>query len=158
MLTDHSGVASVALRSLAIAAEVLTVRREQEEVFQIFEKITKETGWRISFVFKELKEKWGWDESRPQPPPPTSQQMSNPAMMNGAPSLQPYQYQTPNAMSAQSMTLQPPPSASSSSGGRPPSGILNPVLATADFSMPKHPYQTVYVPPSSLASQAQFNY
>ncbi|KAI9668071.1 MAG: hypothetical protein M1821_000891 [Bathelium mastoideum] len=152
------GVASVALRSLAIAAEVLTVRREQEEVLQIFEKITKETGWRISFVFKELKEKWGWDEARPQPPPAAPQQMTNAALMNGAASVQPFQYQTSNTMSTQPMTLQPPPSAGSSSAGRPPSGILNPVLATADFSMPKHPYQTVYVPPNSLATQAQFNY
>lgn len=57
-----SGVASVALRSLAHAAEVLTDRREQEEVLQIFDKINKETGWRIGFVYKELKEKWGWNE------------------------------------------------------------------------------------------------
>ena len=38
------GVASVALRSLAIAAECLVIRREQEEVLDIFEKIRKETG------------------------------------------------------------------------------------------------------------------
>ncbi|CAK3993052.1 Adhesion and hyphal regulator 1 [Lecanosticta acicola] len=56
------GVASVAIRSLAHAAEVLTDRREQEEVLQIFEKINKETGWRIGFVYKELKERWGWHE------------------------------------------------------------------------------------------------
>lgn len=63
MLTDsYSGVASVAIRSLAHAGEVLTDRREQEEVMRIFEKINKETGWRIGFVYKELKEKWGWAE------------------------------------------------------------------------------------------------
>lgn len=56
------GVASVAIRSLAHAAEVLTDRREQEEVLEIFSKINKETGWRIGFVYKELKEKWGWNE------------------------------------------------------------------------------------------------
>ncbi|KAH9834327.1 Fungal specific transcription factor domain [Teratosphaeria destructans] len=56
------GVASVCIRSLAHASEVLTDRREQEEVLQIFEKINKETGWRIGFVYKELKEKWGWNE------------------------------------------------------------------------------------------------
>jgi hypothetical protein len=58
----NSGVASIAIRSLAHAGEVLTDRRQQEEVFQIFEKINKETGWRIGFVYKELKEKWGWAE------------------------------------------------------------------------------------------------
>ncbi|CAK1358107.1 unnamed protein product [Cercospora beticola] len=56
------GVASVAIRSLAHAAEVLTDRKEQEEVLTIFDKINKETGWRIGFVYKELKEKWGWNE------------------------------------------------------------------------------------------------
>jgi hypothetical protein len=53
------GVASVALRSLAIAAECLVVRREQEEVLDIFEKIRKETGWKVGFLNKELKTKWG---------------------------------------------------------------------------------------------------
>lgn len=62
MLTRTSGVASVAIRSLAHAAEVLTDRREQEEVLTIFDKINKETGWRIGFVYKELKERWGWHE------------------------------------------------------------------------------------------------
>jgi len=56
------GVASVCLRSLHHASEVLTDRREQEEVLGIFDKINKETGWRIGFVYKELKEKWGWNE------------------------------------------------------------------------------------------------
>jgi hypothetical protein len=53
-----SGVASVALRSLAIAAECLTDRREQDEVLQIFDKIQQETGWRVAFVNNELKAKW----------------------------------------------------------------------------------------------------
>jgi hypothetical protein len=56
------GVASVCIRSLAHAAEVLTDRREQEEVLRIFEKINKETGWRIGFVYKDLKDKWGWNQ------------------------------------------------------------------------------------------------
>ncbi|KAI7007961.1 hypothetical protein KC362_g17747 [Hortaea werneckii] len=56
------GVASVCIRSLAHAAEVLTDRRQQEEVLAVFEKINKETGWRIGFVYKELKEKWGWND------------------------------------------------------------------------------------------------
>jgi len=54
------GVASVALRSLAIAAECLTVRREQEEVLQLFVRIHKETGWRIGFIPKDLAKSWGW--------------------------------------------------------------------------------------------------
>ncbi|KAK1031078.1 hypothetical protein LTR33_017004, partial [Friedmanniomyces endolithicus] len=41
---------------------ILTDRREQEEVLQIFDKINKETGWRIGFVYGDLKAKWGWNE------------------------------------------------------------------------------------------------
>jgi hypothetical protein len=59
------GVASVALRSLAIAAECLADRREQEEVLEIFTKIKKETGWRVNFVLKELRERWGWEVPEP---------------------------------------------------------------------------------------------
>lgn len=55
------GVASVAIRSLAHAAEVLKERHEQEEVVRIFEKINRETGWRIGFVYAELRAKWGWE-------------------------------------------------------------------------------------------------
>jgi hypothetical protein len=52
--TDNirSGVASIAIRSLAHAGEVITDRTQQEEVIRIFEKINKETGWRIGFVYK----------------------------------------------------------------------------------------------------------
>jgi len=55
------GVASVALRSLAIAAECLNVRKEQEEVLQLFIRIHRETGWRIGFIPKDLAHSWGWD-------------------------------------------------------------------------------------------------
>lgn len=55
------GVASVAIRSIAHAAEVLTKRHEQEEVLQVLQKINKETGWRIGSLYKDLMEKWGWD-------------------------------------------------------------------------------------------------
>ncbi|KAF8533966.1 hypothetical protein BDD12DRAFT_758415 [Trichophaea hybrida] len=71
------GVASVALRSLATAAECLTDRREQEEVLDIFTKIKKATGWRVNFVLKELRESWGWEVVEP-----TSKQQSLPAVLN----------------------------------------------------------------------------
>ena len=57
------GVASVALRSLATVAECLTDRAEQDEVFSIFDKIRKETGWRINFIFDGLRKKWGHDNT-----------------------------------------------------------------------------------------------
>ncbi|RKF56505.1 putative c6 zinc finger domain-containing protein [Erysiphe neolycopersici] len=55
------GVASVALRSLAIAAECLVIRHEQEEILGIFERIRKETGWKVGFLYKDLRQKWGWE-------------------------------------------------------------------------------------------------
>ena len=86
MLTEHSqlicgisahvkdrGVASVALRSLAIAAECLTRRDAQEEVLTIIDKIRTETGWRVGFFNDELKAKWGWNKQEHQPVQPPQQ-------------------------------------------------------------------------------------
>lgn len=125
------GVASVALRSLAIAAECLVIRREQEEVLEIFDKIKTETGWKVGFLHKELKEKWGWP-----PENPTQQQMvSQPTSLA--------QF-FPAPGQGLSVPLPAPPPA------RPkiPSGIPNPLLKTADFSLPNHPYQQYYQPPN----------
>src|SRR5262249_37660800 len=72
----NRGVASVALRSLAVAAECLTTRREQEEVLRIFDKIRQETGWRIGFVIQELRKKWAWPDS-----PPQQQQQQQPTQL-----------------------------------------------------------------------------
>ncbi|KAF7903446.1 uncharacterized protein EAF01_006495 [Botrytis porri] len=125
------GVASVALRSLAIAAECLVVRREQEEVLTIFEKIRKETGWRVGFLHKELKTKWGWpDETTPQ------QQMM--------PQVNSLSQFFPSNTPAPTSNLPPAPARPSI-----PSGILNPLLKTADFSLPNHPYQQHYQPPNT---------
>jgi hypothetical protein len=128
------GVASVALRSMAIAAEVLPERREQEEVLQIFEKISKETGWKIGFLHSELKEKWGWNREEEFNTGgisaffPTSGAATGGIPSTAAPAAVPRQM--------------------------PPSGILNPLLKTADFSLPNHPYQNYYHPPNQ---QNHFN-
>lgn len=128
------GVASVALRSLAIAAECLVVRREQEEVINIFERISKETGWRVGFVYGELKSKWGWPDEAAQ-----QQQM-----MSQSNSLSQF---FPSNTQAPTSSLPPAPPAPP----RPaiPGGILNPLLKTADFSLPNHPYQQYYQPPNT---------
>ncbi|KAK4972517.1 hypothetical protein LTR66_011322 [Elasticomyces elasticus] len=158
------GVASVALRSLAHAAECLTDRREQEEVLQIFEKIHKETGWRISFVFKELREKWGWeDESQRQAVPPLApqqqqqrqQQLNIQSSLLQNPQILPtsFQYQPMQQQQQQMTTALPPapPQTQPAVPARPkvPAGIPNPMYATADFSLPQHPYQNVYVAPAA---------
>ncbi|KAF2721555.1 hypothetical protein K431DRAFT_209979, partial [Polychaeton citri CBS 116435] len=128
------GVASVAIRSLAHAAEVLTDRREQEEVLQIFDKINKETGWRIGFVYKELKEKWGWNDYQPSPEQ-YAQTHQAAREVKEAQSQTQRQQQKASAPSAASAMK------------RPPAGIPNPLYAQADFNLPQHPYQNVYVAP-----------
>ncbi|KAL2354442.1 hypothetical protein BJ546DRAFT_843855 [Cryomyces antarcticus] len=144
------GVASVALRSLTIAAECLTSRREQEEVLQIFEKIKNETGWRVGFLNKELKEKWGWEEEHAQPTPP--QQMSG-GLLQDQTQINPYSY----------TSTQPPPISAPMPPAPPtrprfPVGVLNPLLAAADFTMPQHPYQNVYVAPNPVHHHSQLYY
>lgn len=57
---DH-GVASVAIRSLAIAGSVLTEPREQHEVLDILTRIYHHTGWNLNRVHLELKRAWGWE-------------------------------------------------------------------------------------------------
>ncbi|KAF2226933.1 hypothetical protein BDZ85DRAFT_293770 [Elsinoe ampelina] len=162
------GVASVALRSLAHAAECLTDRREQEEVLQIFTKINKETGWRIAFVFKELKERWGWkDEQMPNvhitsnsDPKVRSvgHNQGSASFANSSPqtypqtSMQPSPNQNFGSSSGQGKSAAPPSGSTTNVAAptprRPPSGIVNPMFATADFNMPQHPYQNVYVAPN----------
>lgn len=62
---DH-GVASVAIRSLAIAGSVLHEPREQHEVLDILTRIYHHTGWNLKRVHSELKRAWGWEP--PEPP------------------------------------------------------------------------------------------
>ncbi|KAF2703223.1 hypothetical protein K504DRAFT_474084 [Pleomassaria siparia CBS 279.74] len=133
------GVASVALRSLAIAAECLKTRREQEEVLSIFDKIRQETGWRVGFLNTELREKWGWDN---QPQPQAQAFASYNPNANMA-----YQQQMPQPI----MAPTPAPTAQAAEPRqRPPAGILNPILAGADFHLPQHPYQSHWVAPNTM--------
>ena len=115
------GVASASIRCLAVAGDSLTVRREQDEVLEIFNRINKETGWRIQFIIDELKEKWGW----------TTQEFDT----MGAPSFY------------QQGTAQMPP-IPQQQRQKPPSGIVNPLYKNADFSASNPPYQGYYVPPT----------
>ncbi|GAB7362703.1 hypothetical protein MBLNU230_g3010t1 [Neophaeotheca triangularis] len=173
------GVASVAIRSLAHAAEVLTDRREQEEVLQIFDKINKETGWRIGFIYKELKEKWGWNEA-PSPgqfaqththaiqqrkeSQAQAEQAAQAHLARQSLQLQQdfnyQQQQQQQQQKQQNMTMSmsvpaPPPATLQPSAQptppskRPPPGIPNPLYAKADFNLPQHPYQNFYVAPSA---------
>lgn len=140
------GVASVAIRSLAIACEILHERREQEEVLQIFDKIRKETGWKIGFLSDELKEKWGWNVEQREEQVHVGQQM----LLQGANQQHSLIYHTSmGGGNGSNLPPAPIPSETSSIPRTPfRGGILNPLLAKADFSLPNHPYQQHYQPPS----------
>ena len=125
------GVASVALRSLAIAGECLIDRREQEEVLEIFEKIRKETGWNVKFLNTELRKHWGWHDD-------VGQQQLAP-QQNSLGQFFPSTSQAPTSL---------PPAPPPALRPKPPGGILNPLMKTADFSLPNHPYQSFYQPPN----------
>lgn len=125
------GVASVAIRSLAIAGECLVDRREQEEVLEIFEKIRKETGWNVKFLNTELRKHWGWQDE-------VGQQLA--AQQNSLAQFFPSTTQAP--------TTSLPPAPPTAGRPKPPGGISNPLLKTADFSLPNHPYQQFYQPPN----------
>ncbi|QSS53655.1 C6 zinc finger domain-containing protein [Histoplasma capsulatum var. duboisii H88] len=165
------GVASVSIRCLAIAAECLTNRLAQEEVLRIFEKIVKETGWQVDFLRIELMEKWGWrqndnndnnndtinihnnddddndndnNSSLPQQhgqQPPTVSTTPGPSV---PPSLLPSSLLNPGSSNPDTSGRSPIPSRP-----RMPQGIVNPLMATADFSYENHPYQSHYVAPHS---------
>jgi hypothetical protein len=112
----------------------LVSREAQEEVLGIFDKIIKETGWRIGFLKSELHEKWGWNGNNGSEPTngsaDTSSLGSNSLLNSAAPSVP--------------------------SRRRMPSGIVNPLMATADFSMENHPYQAHYVAPHSQLDNYQY--
>lgn len=127
------GVASAAIRSLAVAAECLTDPNEQTEIISILEKIKKETGWRIDFLKPELKKKWGWtdDYLRQQ-----QQQQQMPMMMHTPP--MDFQYQQTTSL---------PPAPPVPAPQMPRGGIPNPMMQSADFNAPHHPYEKFYVAP-----------
>jgi hypothetical protein len=128
-------VASVSIRCLAIAAECLVSREAQEEVLEIFDKIIKETGWRVGFLKDELHEKWGWNNQQPQSDRPNSTTAA--ADSSG------------NSLLNSAMTP-------ASTRPRVPSGIVNPLMATADFAMENHPYQNHYVAPHTQIDSYQY--
>lgn len=141
------GVASVAIRSIAIACELLKERHEQEEVLQVIEKIRKETGWRIGFLLNDLKEKWGWNDGVREEQAHGTDQM----LLQGHQQSSLSHFFSPGLVGSGSPlpAAQPPSTSASIPRAAYPGGgnILNPLLK-ADFSLPNHPYQHHYQPPS----------
>lgn len=155
------GVAATSIRILAIAAECLDTRESQEEILQTIDKIDKETGWRISFLKSELQAKWKWNAAAASGSASKSHTMTTTAAptSNGSNPISSSiadhtgNPQDPGSSSGSylpSTTSMPTSSAAipkSDSRSRFPSGIINPIMASADFSMLNHPYQEHYVAP-----------
>ncbi|KAJ4257557.1 hypothetical protein NW762_008681 [Fusarium torreyae] len=135
-ITDR-GVATVAIRCLAIAAAMLTDPAEQAEVLDILDKINSTNGWRLGAIEMELKKIWGWERMKlPMLSPKTdnSQDLGTSAARRASMSLTPARVSTPPVMAAV--------------GTKTP---VNP-LSFADFTLPNHPYQNWYEPPSRSGS------
>ena len=151
-MDSSRGVASVALRSIHHAGECLISRPEQEEVLTIVNKIHKETGWRIQFVIDALIKKWGWNEHDYY----QQQQHSMPNLMGQQPPgmVQPFNSHF-QQHSQNSTSLPPAPPVKPILKG----GMVNPMLAKADFAQPIHPYQNYYVAPNQHPSgQNHYNH
>ncbi|WYZ45006.1 hypothetical protein EsH8_VIII_000322 [Colletotrichum jinshuiense] len=141
--TKDRGVASVAIRSLAIASAVLTDPREQEEVLEILDKIHAESGWRLGKIHSELKKAWGWRS-------PTPSHAAVPGAAGGDPrgnSSSSYARSGPPGNPPAMATSSAPAPGSSGASAAPMKALVNP-LSFADFSLPNHPYQNWYEPPN----------
>ncbi|KAK2737435.1 hypothetical protein FQN57_007525 [Myotisia sp. PD_48] len=140
------GVASVSIRCLAIAAEHLTSRASQEEVLGIIDKIIKETGWQIGFLHQELMGKWGWHENasnRNQRLPGQQLKSHEPDHVTSTTTIPSASPLDMNSSLLASGTIAPAPRL------RAPQGIVNPLMAAADFTAENHPYQSHYVAPQN---------
>ncbi|KAI5861575.1 hypothetical protein GGS23DRAFT_140099 [Durotheca rogersii] len=156
--TKDRGVASVSIRSLAIVAEILTDAAEQREVVATLEKIDRETGWKLGGVVRGLKKSWGWEKMDPTglaaqflPRAGNGNNSGVVAKLQPPPRAQSQMESARAAARATTATSAPPPqhvvSAGSQQLAAPRPIHVNP-LSFADFSLPNHPYQNWYEPPS----------
>lgn len=158
-IATFRGVASVSIRCLVIAAECLVNRVSQEQVLDIMDKILKETGWKIGALQQELVQKWGWNVKAEGPPMPQDQHQHQHSHQQHQ---QPAMASIPTTSTAASpMNLNPsllPPEVGLAPP-RPaiPQGIVNPMMAAADFNAANHPYQNHYVAPQNTP-QGSYQY
>ncbi|KAI8631917.1 hypothetical protein F5Y19DRAFT_463061 [Xylariaceae sp. FL1651] len=163
------GVASVSIRSLVIVSEVLTDYTEQQEVVAILERIDRETGWKLAGIITGLKKRWSWE--RMEQPSLTAQLLGSTLPVGNGMGKPPLDCRvsgqslpTTTATSPPQMMLAPithAPATTAPQQMQPlatPRSRVNP-LSFADFSLPNHPYQNWYEPPSrsnSYNSQGLF--
>ncbi|KAI1373280.1 hypothetical protein F4677DRAFT_226119 [Hypoxylon crocopeplum] len=159
--TTDRGVASVSIRSLAIVAEILSDLAEQQEVVATLERIDHETGWKLAGVIQNLKKIWGWEKIGQKGLAaqflPRAGSGNN--TMMGLPKQPRQQMESIRATQTTTPPQQQMMPIVSQSGPQqlaaPRPMHVNP-LSFADFSLPNHPYQNWYEPPSrSNAYNAQ---
>lgn len=235
--TQDHGVASVSIRSVALVAEVIHDRAEQQEIVQILEKIDHDTGWKLAGIIKQLRSVWGWDKmgqgsglvanATLQPPhnPSTPNSLSSVGSSYGgrfeptnsqqqrfsvsasyvstapnnhqgttppgqstsvSPSYKPshqqvqvrgvpqqqqqHLHQADTSLQTLNLSTVPPPASTDPPQRRQSMAVatsaatpvaaprpmrVNP-LSFADFSLPNHPYQNWYEPPSRTASNSMW--
>lgn len=145
------GVSSVAIRSLAIASSVLSDPGEQDEVLGILRRITRASGWRLGGVEGELRRAWGRDgggggsaggsggESKGE----AGEGLARPFEAKGTVRPVEPRAATPGPAVAERVVTSAPVKAA-----------VNP-LSLGDFSLPNHPYQNWYEPPSRATAFSQ---
>lgn len=158
--TKDRGVASVSIRSLAIVAEILTDTAEQQEAVTTLEKIERDTGWKLAGVIQNLKRIWGWEKMGQKG---LAAQFllragsNNKATMGLAKQQHhqhQHQHQQREPMKARQTTTPPQPQMIAPVSQSAPQQLAAPrpmhvnPLNFADFSLPNHPYQNWYEPPS----------
>ncbi|KAG2420141.1 hypothetical protein HFD88_004941 [Aspergillus terreus] len=126
------GIASFSIRFLALAAECLATREAQEEILHILDDIMKRTGWRAEHIKDELQAAWGWTTAPKDPSVDTTDDAFG--LLRDLSSLD---------SGAIPESLRMPP------------GVVNPIMAFADFSMDNHPYQEYYVAPQRPVNHYQ---
>ncbi|KAI0538048.1 hypothetical protein GGR58DRAFT_513298 [Xylaria digitata] len=148
------GVASVSIRSLVLVSEVLTNYAEQQEVVAILERIDRETGWKLAGIVAGLRKGWGWEKMNR--PALTSQLLVPPGNATSKHSAVTTQPLTTSAASQQ-MMLAPATQVPATAAPQQMQPVVTPFasrpmrvnpLSFADFSLPNHPYQNWYEPPS----------
>ncbi|KAI1134807.1 hypothetical protein F5Y05DRAFT_200827 [Hypoxylon sp. FL0543] len=150
--TTDRGVASVSIRSLAIVAEILTDPAEQQEVVSLLEKIDHETGWKLAGIVQNLKKNWGWEKMGQKGltaqflPRASTGHKTTTGLSKHQQRMEPIQM--PQTSTPPQQQMMPTVSQSGPQPLAAPRPMhVNP-LSFADFSLPNHPYQNWYEPPS----------
>ncbi|KAK4191915.1 adhesion and hyphal regulator 1, partial [Podospora australis] len=180
--THDRGVASVAVRGLAVGGAVLDDRREQDEVMAIIDRIGRDSGWRLQKDVEKMKKAWGWEGSS-APTPLSTTLTSLPGMgslTNGGGNIfgngnnnsgnnsnsnsrttsisvhgnSMTQFQPQTQAQPQQQEQQPSTPAPVLAAPIPTRPIVNPILVNAEFGLQGAPYQSWYMPPNNKPAAA----